>query len=352
MKYKLPFKTKSYMTGSNNVLDLDKGIGLLSDLTEGFADPEPAVLDFWKGANFILYGDWEYILKKNARPLVVEEAIKVFNDRGRQAAKKIGIEFSEKNSLSTKDIVNFQMLVIESDPFLQGLPQQIMHEQISEKYSRVKNKAEIFCRPESPNNYKEIEGFFSLTHTLYKELNVLREVYNKHFKNFPYYRNVFKGKRLNFANGEIDFSEIRKIYKREFGSDEDFYLLPLGVIIKKVLELDQLSSKRSSESSVEIGLEFEKKVAEMYERIGYNVSFTSTTGDFGIDLIAESNNGRIGVQCKSYGSSVGVDAVMQAHSGALYYDCKNSVVASSNGFTKSAYEMANKLKVELLTIND
>ncbi|XKF16768.1 restriction endonuclease [Halomonas sp. BLK-85] len=352
MKYKIPFKTKAYITGSNKVLDLDKCVDLISNLTEDFTEPEPAVLEFWKETYFILYGEWNYILKKNARPLVMKEAVKDFNDRGRKAAKKLGIDFSEKDRISTKDIVSFQISVIESDPFLQGLPQQIMHDEASEKYNSVKSKAETFCKPGSPNKYKEIEDFFSLTHTLYMELNVIREVYNKHFKNFQYYRDVFKSKNLNLANGEIDFSEIRKIYKREFGSDEVYYLLPLGIIVIKVLTLNQLSSDYSSESSVKIGLDFEKKIAEIYERIGYKVSYTSASGDFGIDLIAESNSGRIGIQCKNHGANVGVDAVMQTHSGALYYDCKNSVVVSSSGFTKSAYEMASKLKVELLTIVD
>lgn len=121
-------------------------------------------------------------------------------------------------------------------------------------------------------------------------------------------------------------------------------------MVAKIIEKTKNESYVSSNTS-EIGVQFEEKVADLYRKLGYRVSFTPSSGDYGVDLIAESNNMRIGIQCKNHGGNIGVDAVMQANSGALYYDCKNSVVAAPVGFTKRAYEMAGKLNVELLIIN-
>jgi restriction system protein len=120
-------------------------------------------------------------------------------------------------------------------------------------------------------------------------------------------------------------------------------------MIDKILSQES-GTNEPTQTSVEIGNHLESQVADLYRKLGYGITETPATNDFGIDLIARSNSGLVGIQCKNYTDNVGVEAVMQAHSGALYYDCKSSVVVASSGFTKAAYEMANKLNVELLVL--
>ena len=48
---------------------------------------------------------------------------------------------------------------------------------------------------------------------------------------------------------------------------------------------------------------FEKYVAGIYEKEGYDVTVTPYSGDYGVDVIAEKGGERIAVQVKQYGGS-------------------------------------------------
>lgn len=157
---------------------------------------------------------------------------------------------------------------------------------------------------------------------------------------------VFSTQNIRYATGKLNFGKIYKVMKSEFGQTYKGYIAYKGVIIEHLL--GQSAKGMVKPSSTAVGLSLEKAVLELYRLIGYAVSETSTTGDFGIDILAQSNTEKIGIQCKNYAGSVGVEAVMQAHSGGHYYGCSRFIVYSASGFTPAALEMASKLKVELL----
>lgn len=96
------------------------------------------------------------------------------------------------------------------------------------------------------------------------------------------------------------------------------------------------------------GKNFEKLVAALFEKMEYNVRFTRTTGDYGIDIIADDDIVRIAIQCKCYyGHSVGNDAVQQAISGKEFYGCDKAMVVTNSTFTPAAIEQAKKSNVIL-----
>lgn len=74
---------------------------------------------------------------------------------------------------------------------------------------------------------------------------------------------------------------------------------------------------------------------------------TSTSGDYGIDILAEKDDITYGIQCKRYGGKVGNHAVQEALSGASYYHCMVAVVLTNNYFTPAAIETAQKTNVLL-----
>jgi restriction system protein len=88
------------------------------------------------------------------------------------------------------------------------------------------------------------------------------------------------------------------------------------------------------------GREFEKYVAARIRNMGWNVSATSATGDFGVDLIAERNDQCVAIQCKRLAKPVGVSAVQQVVAGALHHRCDSSAVVSNQEFTAAAKELA------------
>ena len=99
---------------------------------------------------------------------------------------------------------------------------------------------------------------------------------------------------------------------------------------------------------------FEEFTAQYLQDHGYqNVHMTSTTGDYGADIIAKTPNGqRICVQCKLYSKPVGISAVQEVFAAKSHYRCAIAAVAvNDNGFTKGAINLARENKVLLYKFN-
>lgn len=96
------------------------------------------------------------------------------------------------------------------------------------------------------------------------------------------------------------------------------------------------------------GVEFEKFLANVFRYHGFTVETTKVTGDQGIDLIASSQSMRLAIQVKGYESSVGNDAVQQAHAGKSHYKCTHSLVITNSVFTRSAQALAKSVECRLI----
>src|SRR5271165_605771 len=77
------------------------------------------------------------------------------------------------------------------------------------------------------------------------------------------------------------------------------------------------------------GTDFEDYVAARLRRAGWQVTVTSVSGDYGVDLIAQRD-----------GKAVGVAAVQQVVSGARHHGCTKSIVVSNQEFTQAAKQLA------------
>lgn len=88
------------------------------------------------------------------------------------------------------------------------------------------------------------------------------------------------------------------------------------------------------------GVQFETYVAERLRARGWMVWTTAITGDYGVDLIAERDGGRVAVQCKRLGKPVGVAAVQQVVSGQALHKCASTMVVSNREFTAQAKKLA------------
>jgi len=95
------------------------------------------------------------------------------------------------------------------------------------------------------------------------------------------------------------------------------------------------------------GIEFEQFVCELFSKMGYDSKVTKKTGDQGIDVIAEKNNIRVGIQSKCYSGIVGNKAIQEAVAGKGFYKCDKVMVISNNFFTNAAIELAKINEVVL-----
>ena len=96
------------------------------------------------------------------------------------------------------------------------------------------------------------------------------------------------------------------------------------------------------------GLEFEHTVGKILSSNGFtNVRVTKSSGDQGIDVLADMNETRYGFQTKLYSAIVGNKAVQEAIAGRIYYNLDKCVVVTNNYFTASAKDLAAVSGIEL-----
>lgn len=95
------------------------------------------------------------------------------------------------------------------------------------------------------------------------------------------------------------------------------------------------------------GLEFERFIAELFIKMGYAVEVTKASGDQGIDVIAEKNGRKIGIQAKCYSSKVTNSAIQEAVAGIQHYRLDKGMVVTNNWFTVSAQELAESNNIIL-----
>jgi restriction system protein len=116
----------------------------------------------------------------------------------------------------------------------------------------------------------------------------------------------------------------------------------VGLFLAMLLSREAGKRPRTSMTAIDAmtGAEFEDYVAARLQRAGWQVSFTSVSGDYGVDLIAERDDKSVAVQCKRHGKPVGVAAVQQVVSGARHHGCTKSIVISNQEFTQAAKQLA------------
>mgnify|MGYP004606660523 CR=1 FL=1 len=101
------------------------------------------------------------------------------------------------------------------------------------------------------------------------------------------------------------------------------------------------------------GWDFERYCADCLLKKGFTkAEVTSGSGDHGVDIIAEQNGIRFGIQCKLYQGQIPNKAVQEAYTGASYYDCDVAVIMSNSELTKQGQEEARKLRVKFWRISD
>lgn len=89
------------------------------------------------------------------------------------------------------------------------------------------------------------------------------------------------------------------------------------------------------------GPEFENYVALVLRDNGFkHVEVTRTSGDQGVDILAQRGGKLYGIQCKNYAGAVGNAAVQEAYAGAQFYGCDEAAVICPGEFTRSAKELA------------
>ena len=146
---------------------------------------------------------------------------------------------------------------------------------------------------------------------------------------------------LDENNINYDINELKQKITSEFK-------------LRRAINFEEKLSRNAEEKvtvermSLLDGFEFEKFIAELFKRAGYNVRVTKKSGDQGADIIVEKDNISTAIQTKKYAGAVSNKAVQEIVAAMKYYDCDKAMVITTSTFTKSAYELAGRNGVQLI----
>jgi len=95
------------------------------------------------------------------------------------------------------------------------------------------------------------------------------------------------------------------------------------------------------------GYQFENFVALLFNHFGYRTIITPSSGDQGIDVIAEKDGEKVGIQAKCYSTVVSNSAIQEVTAGIRHHNCSKGIVVTNNNFTKSAIALAESNQIIL-----
>lgn len=129
------------------------------------------------------------------------------------------------------------------------------------------------------------------------------------------------------------------------------FVIIIGAIFIAVIVKD-IKKRKYLESGIDVvdkmdGSEFEKFLSAHFKNLGYKVSLTPDTNDYGADLVLTKDATKTVVQAKRYKDKVGIAAVQEITAAINYYKADKGIVISNSFFTKNAYALAEKNNIEL-----
>ncbi|MDE3795824.1 restriction endonuclease [Sinorhizobium meliloti] len=162
------------------------------------------------------------------------------------------------------------------------------------------------------------------------------------------YRNAYRSNLDGTADLNKVESDVAKFLKRESVVPSHMEKWERESIAEDVAWIAARHLGERPSRVEHVGILFEDRVAKELENLGYMVDRTPVTGDFGADLIAEKDDLRYAIQCKSHAKPIGLKAVQEAVGARRYYKCDYGVVIASSPFTLAAKELAGETGVILI----
>ena len=95
------------------------------------------------------------------------------------------------------------------------------------------------------------------------------------------------------------------------------------------------------------GLEFERVLSEIFEKLGYEAKVTQGSGDQGADLVLNKDGEKTVVQAKRYSSNVSNSAVQEVVASKKHYNAEKGIVVTTSNFTNSAESLARSNDIKL-----
>ena len=128
------------------------------------------------------------------------------------------------------------------------------------------------------------------------------------------------------------------------------YLKKAKAEIENISLIEKVLSKNINIETINIlsGKEFEDLLIEQFKKLGYKTFNTPVTGDYGADIILETESKtRFIIQCKRFKSKVNLKAVQEVVGALAHFNGDIGIVITNNTFLNSAIKLADSNDVEL-----
>src|SRR5436190_24069630 len=99
------------------------------------------------------------------------------------------------------------------------------------------------------------------------------------------------------------------------------------------------------------GMEFERWVAELFRKAGFDVEFTPATGDHGVDLWASTVDGLVAVQCKRWDGAVGEPVLRDLFGAVVAANARSGCLVTTGAFTAQAHKFAEGKPIQLVGLD-
>lgn len=129
-----------------------------------------------------------------------------------------------------------------------------------------------------------------------------------------------------------------------------FYILRMLARIYRFVRNMVMNLKLSDVDTMD-GLEFEKYIANSLKKQGYSNATLTEQYDYGVDIIANKDGVRWGIQVKRYSGLVKAEAVRQVVTGLKVYGCNRAMVITNSVFSRVAVKLADSNECILIDRN-
>lgn len=172
----------------------------------------------------------------------------------------------------------------------------------------------------------------------YSSIDVLNPEQNENISMFTFYL-MYLQKFDDNSNFPACYNRVvDKVKEKKKENDLDAFENSL---------LNPTNSKKLTIEDVDLmsGYEFETFISNLFNKMGYKARVTKSSGDQGIDVLAEKNGKKYGIQTKCYAHNVTNKAIQEVVAGLKYYNLDKGMVVTNSYFTDSARTLAQSNNV-------
>ncbi len=329
-------KEESWTIGNIGCLTLIILVGIIAFIQSYGQE----ILDFLIGLSFILiiigilYVTNHFIGKENNKSLLKREdheyqfKLRDFENRKNlllQSPDYVFIQqFSQKykSNASDEDIDKLQILLQNKQRSFSPdeLREILIYEDAHQEAQNIRTKI-LASNPDNLDSF--LRSYIEVCGSNYDKVNVLAELLHS---------------SKIYLNPDIYtlHQELSRVSKQ----------IELELFERQLLGEDNLLTMKDIDSLD--GYEFERFLSDLYTKMGYQVEPTKLSGDQGADVVVIKFGEKTVIQAKRYGRKVSNKAVQEILAAVSLYKAHKGVVITNNYFTKSAVELADANRIQLI----